>query len=328
MPKKEPLFSFRLTGLVLARLGLRGKDASAFVASVGLPDAAATGPCTVPLSRVRAFFDEAARLARDPLLGLHLADAVPEGTYDAAELLVRTAATVSAGLASLSEHASLVNPIGQFRYEETKRGAEIHYLVPGQRDALGPHMNELTVAYLLRGLRLVAARELPLVCAWFGHARGGESGRDRARVSQHFGCPVTFGAASSGFAIPMEAARSPLRSADGVVFDYLSRQAKQAKHTGADAPFSQSIARAIEGEVGFARADLTTVAKHLGVTVRTAQRRLRDEGTQFRDVVEQARRRRSEDMVQRGVADEKIADLVGFADVGTYRRAAKRWKNP
>ncbi len=325
MPKKEPLFSFRLTGLVLARLGLRGKEADALLVSVGLPQSAASAPCTVPLSRVRALFEEAARLAHDPLLGLHLADTVPEGTYDAAELLVRTAPTVSAGLAALAEHASLVNPIGQFRYEETKRGAEIHYMVPGQRDALGPHMNELTVAYLLRGLRLVAARELPLVCAWFGHGRGGE--RDRARVSEHFGCPVTFGAASSGFAIPTEAARSPLRSADGVVFDYLSRQATKAKQTGADAPFSQSIARAIEGEVGFAHADLTTVAKHLGVTVRTAQRRLRDEGTQFRDVVEQARRRCSEGMVQRGVADEKIAELLGFADVGTYRRAAKRWQS-
>ncbi len=325
MAKKELLFSFRLTGLVLARLGLRAKENSALLLTVGLPESAATGPCTVPLSRVRALLEEASRMARDPYLGLHLADDIPEGTYDAAELLVRTAPTVSAGLVALAEHASLVNPIVQFRYEETKRGAEVHVMVPGQRHALGPHMNELTVAYLLRGLRRVAARELPLVSAWFCHERG--EALEREHVAKHFGCPVHFGAPSSGFAIPVEAARSPLRSADSVVFDYLARQARKAQHTGADAPFSQSVARAIEGELGFARADLVSVARYLAVTVRTAQRRLRDEGTQFRDVVEQARRRCSEDMVLRGVADEKIAAELGFGDVGTYRRAAKRWQS-
>jgi hypothetical protein len=323
MPKKEPLFSFRLTGLVLARLGLRAKEQGALLATAGLPESAATGACTVPLSRVRAFLDEASRIAGDPLLGLLVAETIPEGTYEAAELLVRTAPTVRAGLAALAEHASLVNPIGQFRYEETKRGAEIHYMVPGQKDALGPHMNELTVAYLHRGLRLQAARELPLVSVWFGHTRASE--RERAAIAAHFGCPVRFGAASSGFAIPMDAAQSALRSSDGVVFDYLSRQASKAKNAGAEMPFSQSVARAIDEEIGFAKADLANVAKHLAVTARTAQRRLREEGTQFRDVVEQARRRRSEALVQRGVSDDKIAAQLGFADVGTYRRAAKRW---
>jgi len=267
--------------------------------------------------------DEAARIARDPLLGLHVASMVPEGTYEAAELLVRTAPSVAVGLEALSEHAALVNPIGQFRYEETKRGAEIHYMVPGQRDALGPHMNELTVAVLLRGLRLQAKEELPLVSVWFAHTRADE--KDQAQVSAHFGVPVKFGAASSGFAIPHAAAQSPMRSSDAVVFDYLSKQAHKAHKTSAEAPFSQSVARAIEEEIGFAKADLVNVAKHLAVTVRTAQRRLREEGTQFRDVVEQARRHRSAGLAERGVSDEKIAELLGFADVGTYRRAAKRW---
>src|SRR4051794_14137479 len=98
MPKKEPLFTFRLTGLVLERLGLRGAQAEALLASVGLPAWAAEEPCTVPLSHVRAFMDEAARLLPDPCLGLRLAAAVPEGTYEAAELLVRTAGTVGEGL--------------------------------------------------------------------------------------------------------------------------------------------------------------------------------------------------------------------------------------
>jgi AraC-like DNA-binding protein len=322
MPKKEPLFTFRLTGIVLDLLGLSAKDAGAFLSSVGLPETAATEACTVPLSRVRAFVDEAARRKHDPILGLHLSASVPEGTYEAAELLVRTAPTVGTGLAALAKHASLVNPIGQFRYDETRTHAELHYLVPGQRDGLGVHMNEYTVAYVLRGIRLVASGDVPLAAVWFAHER--KSGA--AEVEAFFGCKVTFGAASSGFSFTAETAARALGSGDKVVFAYLSKQAEKSRSELGPAPFSMSVQRAIEGEVGFAKATLSTVAKHLGVTARTAQRRLREEGTQFRDVLDQGRKGRFEELSKKQVPDLQVAELLGFADVGTFRRATKRWR--
>jgi len=322
MPAKEPLFTFRLFGIVLDLLGLDNEDRAAFLATLGLPESAANEPCTVPLSRVRAFVDEASRRKRDPILGLHLCAAVPEGTYEAAELLVRTAPTVGAGLAALAHHGSLVNPIGQFRYEETDTHAELHYVVAGQGDGLGVQMNEYTVSYVLRGIRLIVAGEVPVASVWFAHLRT----EYRELVEAYFGCPVRFGAATSGFALALEVAKQPVGSRDRVVFEYLTKQAEKSRSELAPAPFSISVARAITGEIGFAKATLSTVAKHLGVTERTAQRRLRDEATQFRDVIDHARRQRYEELTRKRVPDDQIAELLGFADLGTFRRAAKRWR--
>lgn len=278
----------------------------------------------MPLSRVRALLDEAARRKNDPLLGLHLAAVVPEGTYEAAELLVRTAPTIGAGLAALAKHASLVNPIGQFRYEVDEDHAELHYLVPGQRHGLGVHMNEYTIAYILRGIRLIEGDTFPVAAVWFAHEREASAA---AHVQSAFGSRARFGAATSGFSIGADvAARSPT-SRDGVVFAYLSRQAEKASSELGPSPFSAQIARAIETELGFADATLSSVAQHLGMTARTAQRRLREEGTQFRDVIDHARNRRHEELLKKGVPDLKVAEALGFADAGTYRRAAKRWRS-
>jgi AraC-like DNA-binding protein len=323
MSRKESLFTFRLSGIVLALLGLEGEEAAALLAAAGLPPSAAHGACTVPLSRVRAFVDEAARRRPDPLLGLSLAEAVPEGTYDAAELLVRTASTIGEGLAALARHAPLINPLGQFRYEETPTQAELHYLVAGQPEGLGRHMNEFTLAYVVRSLGRLTGGPLPLGAAWFAHERPAEF----ARVEAYFGCPIRFRAASSGVAFSRETAARPLRSGDRVVFGYLSRHAATIQHDAGPSPFSLSVAHAIEDEIGFARTDLGSVARHLAITERTAQRRLREEGTSFRDVLDQARKRRAEGLAKNSVPDERIAALLGFADVATYRRATRRWSS-
>lgn len=311
----EPLFTYRLTPFVLGLAGLAGARATELLARCGFPEAAATGACTVPLGRVKTLLEEAAAAKGDPAFGLALAFAVPEGTYDEAELLVRTAPSIGAGLEALARFAELINPIGSFRYES----GQLHYVVAGQREGLGRHQNEYTIAYVLRGLRLLADAPVDPTEVWFAHAQGDGA----ALVEAHFGCPVRYGAATSGLAFSRATLDGPLRSRDGVVHDFLARRAARAQQERAPEPFSASVARAIEEEVGFARADLAAVAKHLGVTERTAQRRLHDEGTTFREVLDQLRRR-----VAAGLAAQPaalVAERLGFADVKSYRQAARRW---
>ena len=133
--------------------------------------------------------------------------------------------------------------------------------------------------------------------------------------------------ATSGLSFDRDVVLRPLRSRDGVVFDFLARRAELSRREhGTTEPFSASVARAIEAEVGFARADLATVAKHLALTERTAQRRLRDEGTSFREVLDQLRRRVAADLTARGLSADRIATLLGFGDTKSYRQAARRWK--
>ena len=68
------------------------------------------------------------------------------------------------------------------------------------------------------------------------------------------------------------------------------------------------------------------VAQSLNVSARTLRRKLRDENSSFRQVVDELRR----DMAVRYLRDtnltvEEIADSLGFSDAANFRQAFRRW---
>ncbi|MGA9321849.1 MAG: helix-turn-helix domain-containing protein, partial [Xanthobacteraceae bacterium] len=68
------------------------------------------------------------------------------------------------------------------------------------------------------------------------------------------------------------------------------------------------------------------VAQSLNVSARTLRRKLRDENSSFRQVVDELRR----DMAVRYLRDtdltvEEIADTLGFSDAANFRQAFRRW---
>lgn len=323
MPGAEPRgdlpFHFRLTPIVVELLGLRDPEARALIARCGLPASAIDGPCTTSLRKVRDLVDEA-QSKLGPDFGLALAKAVPEGTYDAAEMLVRTAPTLGSGLIALARFAALINPIGKFEVRVRGDRVELHYQIAGQRDCLGEPMNVFTIAYIVRALQLVGLPAGALVSVWFAH-RGPKS----AALEKHFGCSVDLGAATCGFAFGKAVAELPLRTSDTVTHGFLHKHANERLAALGERTVASMVADAIEREVGLGGIDLAHVAKRLGMTERTAQRRLADEGTSFREVLDQVRERVAEGMIATGVPMTRIADLLGFSDARSFRRAFARW---
>jgi AraC-like DNA-binding protein len=69
----------------------------------------------------------------------------------------------------------------------------------------------------------------------------------------------------------------------------------------------------------------TAVACHLAISPRTMQRRLRDDGTTFRDVLAEVRMTVAKQAIMAGeVPVERLADRLGFSDAAAFRRAFKR----
>ncbi|TNC92929.1 MAG: hypothetical protein CSH36_01975 [Thalassolituus sp.] len=69
-----------------------------------------------------------------------------------------------------------------------------------------------------------------------------------------------------------------------------------------------------------------TLADILTVTPRTLQRRLSDEGTTFRALLNQLRMDMTEQYLQEGkLSHEEITFLLGFRDRGVFYRAFRQW---
>ncbi|MGT0194356.1 AraC family transcriptional regulator [Burkholderia pyrrocinia] len=74
------------------------------------------------------------------------------------------------------------------------------------------------------------------------------------------------------------------------------------------------------------RQTLRTVANQLNVSERTLRRRLVELGVSYRDLSGQIRCERALDLLHRtNMSVAAVAQAVGFADAGSFRRAFKRW---
>jgi AraC-like DNA-binding protein len=67
-------------------------------------------------------------------------------------------------------------------------------------------------------------------------------------------------------------------------------------------------------------------ARRIGVPVRTLQRRLRERGQSFSDLVETIRWKRAQLLLSRpGAHVNDVAKALGYADPSSFSRAFRRW---
>ena len=311
------LFTFRMIPMISAELARRSIDSNPLLAEAGLPGDALQGEITAPLTRIQRFIDLAAAALGTEMFGLDLAERIPSGAYGVAEFLVRSAATVEAGLRVITDFATLINPVLRFHFGVEADAGELHLTVAAQRDTLGCHLNEYSIAYLVRQFSMVLGQPMPLARVWFSHRRR----RDADTVAKRFGAHVRFQAADCGFAVTRDVLARRMPTADQVLHDFLLGQARAQLGRVGPVDVVTQVARVIEvrlpqGEVGAA-----DVAKAMATTVRSLQRHLSDAGTAYRDVLAHVRTRRREELRQGGVAEGEIARQLGFADARSMRRS-------
>lgn len=86
------------------------------------------------------------------------------------------------------------------------------------------------------------------------------------------------------------------------------------------------VAAELRGRLVGGPPDLDAVARSIGLSSRTLQRRLSEAGTSFAGVLDEVRRERARALLAGPhVAMAEIAYLLGYAEQAVFTRAAKRW---
>ncbi|MGF9567845.1 helix-turn-helix transcriptional regulator [Neorhizobium sp. JUb45] len=73
--------------------------------------------------------------------------------------------------------------------------------------------------------------------------------------------------------------------------------------------------------------DIADVAKELGLSERTLQRRISDEGTTFRALLDEARKELGRTLLlDVSISVEEVAFMLGFDDASSFYRSFKSWE--
>jgi AraC-like DNA-binding protein len=141
-----------------------------------------------------------------------------------------------------------------------------------------------------------------------------------------FDCEVRYQQSWTGFSMPLTALDQPLRQADPAMFQTAELICQQElEKLNLQTSLSARISRLmLEKQNGFPSLQVT--ARMLNMTPRTLHRRLLEENTTFKDLLESVRQGLALQHLQSGrMSVQAVAYTLGYTDVSNFRRAFKRW---
>ena len=157
----------------------------------------------------------------------------------------------------------------------------------------------------------------------------GASPEEKHAVESALCCPTQFNAPRSAVVLESAVLGERVRGADPVleaaVMRYAAELLERPDPDGADAIRSR-LRRHFVGNMQSGHIALQGAARQLGMTTRTLQRRLRDEGTSFNAVLDDVRRDVAlTQMRARRQSIDELAFVLGFEKTSSFHRAFKRW---
>jgi len=290
-----------------------GHDVSALMAAAGIAASDLEDPDgRVSCAAAAALWAAAQQRRPTPDLDLRLAAVTPLGAYPLLDYLVVTSETVGEGLRQLARHARLT-------------GAPMRVLIHEQETPVrvvweaAPYAVYLAAFHLRReadgplGLEFVSLRQPP---------------DDLTSVEEAVGCPVRVGGSWLGLAFSREGWALPLRRRDPVLQGVLERHAADvvARLPQGDDVVAE-LRRVLVQRTARRDARIGSVARALGTSTRSLQRRLAAAGASYQELLEQARCDAAErHLAEKALSIAEVSWLVGYSEPSAFHRAFKRWR--
>lgn len=312
--------------LVLQALAEQGCDLEAETAALGLSlDEVHDIEGRIPRSAYCALWQRLADITGDPDCGLHLACRLPTGALGIIEYVACNAPTLGEGYASIARYGPLLHDTGTHHFTADHDIARFCYRAPTSPPSPRA-LIDWAFAYMIAAGRRGVQVDFPLRRV---HVQYPPPADTRSLIA-FYRCPIEFAQPTNELWLDASVLRLPVRRADSqlaqLMTEFAERQiAKLAPHAPGD-PFIARLHAAITPRLSSPSGPrLGEVARHLGVSIRTLQRRLRDHRTTFQATVSEVRLTLATSYLsERDLALSEIAFVLGFSEPSAFHRAFKR----
>lgn len=301
-------------------IGRIGGDAARFMVDLGV-DAATTEDAFIDASLADRVLERLAAERGDPAFGLTLARTAvtyPLGFFDH---LVWPGATVRDALLRSSRFYELLTRRSTLLLEEHGPSATIIQRVADGAPR-GTVLTELAFAsFVLRARQ--AAGVLAVRAVRVMHRPSDEAAPAYAAI---FAAPVTFGAPEDAIDLDARELDCVLGTADATAASALEAEAIRLRDVLAPRSSFLDVVRAgILRGLREPSSGLSELARELGISERSVQRRLGEHGTSLRALIDDVRKEAALRLLEKGVSTTEIAFEVGFARPQAFHKAFVRW---
>jgi AraC-like DNA-binding protein len=303
------------------RLGL---DTDSFMAEAGLcRDEVCDPDGRLPREKATALWQLAFQRSPDPNLALHAAEQLDFGAYKVVDYLAAHAPSLGAAYERIARYFAIIDDWVVLEIGLEGSTATYGMTAPELPGPLPPQAVEYTLAAIFLRTRAGLALEYPLERVDFAFPRP-------ADIEEHqriFGCDLWFDQPVSQLVLSRTIWDQPIEASDGALFSVLEEHARLlSERVPPTAGLVGRVREAIATELTGGDPSLGHVARRLALGERTLQRRLRDAGAVFGDLLDGERERAAKAyLVEPGVSLAEAAFLLGFSDQSAFTRAFRRW---
>lgn len=274
------------------------------------------------LSLIRLLEHTATEL-RCPDFGLRLSTRQDLGILGPLGVAVRNCDTLGEAMQTASRYMHVHSPAISFTPElaPPRERVRLVFRILVERTGPAAQVTELSIGLAARTVMLLAEAPGALASVRFRHRQLGPTGTYHA----HLHAPVEFGCDDSaieldagGLSLPIHDASLQLRE---LAEDYL-----QLHHDASGSPLSARVRMVIERSLGTGATACTDIASAFALHPRTLQRQLRDEGTTFERLKDEARATLAKSyLANRALPMTQIAALLDYSEQSALSRSCRRW---
>lgn len=186
-----------------------------------------------------------------------------------------------------------------------------------------PMLVGITLASLLELGRRGTGQPLIARSVEFSHAMG-----DVQALEAFFGCRIRIGAKYNRLTLHRRDLDRPFLSCNEELLEILTPALDRSlDEQQRSRSITETVRWIMKRSLTGGRPDVQATASELGMSDRTLQRRLTDEGTSFKHLLTQARHEQARGYLADPSLDIKeVAFLIGYADQNSFYRAFRLWE--
>lgn len=186
-----------------------------------------------------------------------------------------------------------------------------------------PMLVGITLAFLLELGRRGTCQPLTARLVEFSHSMG-----DSQTLEAYFGCSIRVGAKCNRLTLHSADLNRPFISYNSELLEILTpvldKSLDEKKRSNS---ITELVKWIIKSSLTGGRPDIKTIASELGMSNRTLQRRLTDEGTSFKHLLTQVRHELAREYLgDPSVEIKEVAFLIGYEDQNSFYRAFRLWE--
>ncbi len=313
-----------LARLTLEHLEAGGHDVTEILNSVQLRVATVSDPeGRVSTHKEAALLEIAARLTGDRCFGLRLGMTLKPKQLGLLGYVALSSDSLRSAIVKLCRYQRVLSEGNEAHLESQGDRLSLTWSVIDPKAKVTVQSDEISAGICVSVFRALTITTLSPVSVAFRHRGPEDVGAHRHLL----GCPVIFGQPRNAMTLTKAQLELPIRTADATLLKILEGYCREILGKKPKQPnfvfrVRELILRLLpEGPPGIDR-----VSSELGMSARTLARRLEEQGSNYREILDDVRHQLALQYTSdRRLRLGQVAFLLGYNDQTSFNRAFRRW---